>query len=233
MDNNRINDFINSFKIDEKNIFKTLEKYARENDVPIIREDVKYFIRMLLNIKKPKNILEIGTAIGYSALVMQDIAHDAKIITIEDYEKRVNIAKDNFKKYVGEEIITSNNNEKNLDFVQYDFNNIKLIYADAKDVLKKMVLNNYKFDFIFLDAAKGQYPIWLNDIIHLMDNNAILLSDNIFKDEEVLESRFTIEKRQRCIHSRMRDFLYTITHHEFLDSTLLNIGDGVSVSIKI
>lgn len=230
MDNDRIKDFIDSYKKDEKEIFTGLELYAHENDVPIIREDVKYFLRMLLGMQKIENILEIGTAIGYSALIMHDTLPNANIITVEDYEQRVKLAKENFIKYV-------NNQNKNialngLSFTQYDFSNIKLIHADAKDVLKSLVSIDYKADFIFLDAAKGQYPIWLDDIMKIMHKGSILLSDNIFKDEEVLESRFTIEKRQRCIHSRMREFLYAITHNDQLTSTLLNIGDGISVSIK-
>lgn len=188
-----------------------LKNYAIENDVPIIRDEAKDFLVFVLNLKKPKKILEIGTAIGYSTMVMHKICEDANIVTIEDFEKRVKIAKENI----------------NL----YGDGKIELINKDATEYLKE---NNEKevFDFVFLDAAKGQYINWISDIKRLMKKGAVLIADNIFKDGEILESKFLIKKRNRTIHKRMREYLYNIVNDKELKTQIFNLADGISVSIK-
>lgn len=211
----RVEDFIDSFSKDEDSSLNTLKEYAKNNDVPIIRDRTIEFLRMVLNIKKPKYILEIGTAIGFSALVMKKELDDVNIDTIEDFEKRIVLSKENFDKY--------------------DANNsIKLYAGDATIYLEKWVNEGIKekYDFIFLDAAKAQYIKWLPQIIILLKQNGILLTDNVFKDGEVIEDRLTIEKRDRTIHKRMREFLYEIMHNSKLKSYIFDIGDGISISIK-
>lgn len=211
----RIEDFIDSFSENEDDCLNELKTYAKNNDVPIIRDRTIEFLRMILNIKKPETILEIGTAIGFSALVMKKELNNVHIDTIEDYEKRVVLAKENFDKYC----VTDN---------------IKLYAGDATDYLEDWVTEGIKdkYDFVFLDAAKGQYIKWLPNIITLLKKDGILLTDNVFKDGEVLEDKLTIEKRDRTIHKRMREFLYEITHHKELKSYIYDIGDGISISIK-
>ena len=209
--NDRINDFILSLSQNDNDFFE-LKKKAIKNEVPIIRNETKEFLIMILKILKPKKILEIGTAIGYSALIMKKYTVDSSIITIEDYKKRQIEAERNFKKYDKEKTIT-------------------LIKDDATNFLKK---NNEKevFDFIFLDAAKGQYINWYEDIKRILKKDGVLIADNILKDNEIIEPKFLIKKRDRTIHKRMREFLYRIMHDEDVISKIFNIGDGISVTIK-
>lgn len=208
----RVNDFIMSLSSCEDEDMMKLKEYAVENNVPIIRDETRDFLRLILNIKNIDNILEIGTAIAYSTLVMHKANTKANIFTIENYDKRIRDAKNNIVKYFNEDKIT-------------------LIEEDAGVYLKECNKNEY-FDLIFLDAAKGQYINWLSDMKRLMKKDGILIADNIFKDGEILESKFLIKKRDRTIHKRMRDFLYQIKHDENLITYIFNLGDGVSISIK-
>lgn len=209
----RINDFILSFgKID--NELLELKDYAIKNDVPIIRDETKDFLNIILKIYKPKNILELGTAIGYSTLVIYKAIGGRfdSFYTVEDNKDRINIAKTNIIKY-------------------FNYDRVELIESDITDFLKKNN-DNITFDFVFLDAAKAQYIVWLPYIKRLMKKGAILIADNIFKEGEILESKFYIIKRDRTIHKRMREFLHSITNDNELDTNLFNLGDGISISIK-
>lgn len=209
--NDRISDFILSLSQNDNDFFE-LKKKAIKNEVPIIRDETKEFLIIILKILKPKKILEIGTAIGYSALIIKKYTIDSSIITIEDYEKRQIEAEKNFKKYDKEKTIT-------------------LIKDDATNYLKK---NNEKevFDFIFLDAAKGQYINWYDDIKRILKKDGVLIADNILKDNEIIEPKLLIKKRDRTIHKRMREFLYKIMNDDEVISKIFNIGDGISVTIK-
>lgn len=208
----RVNDFIMSLSSYEDEDMMRLKKYAVENNVPIIRDETRDFLRLIINIKNVENILEIGTAIAYSTLVMHKANAKANIFTIENYDKRIRDAKNNIAKYFNEDKIT-------------------LIEEDAGVYLKECTKNEF-FDLVFLDAAKGQYINWLSDIKRVMKKGGILIADNIFKDGEILESKFLIKKRDRTIHKRMRDFLYQIKHDENFITYIYNLGDGVSISIK-
>lgn len=208
----RVNDFIMSLSSYEDEDMMRLKKYAVENNVPIIRDETRDFLRLIINIKNIENILEIGTAIAYSTLVMHKANAKANIFTIENYNKRIRDAKNNIAKYFNEDKIT-------------------LIEEDAGVYLKECTKNEF-FDLVFLDAAKGQYINWLSDIKRVMKKGGILIADNIFKDGEILESKFLIKKRDRTIHKRMRDFLYQIKHDENFITYIYNLGDGVSISIK-
>lgn len=212
IDEIRVKDFLMSLSSENDDDILKLKEYAKENDVPIIRDEARDFLRLVIGIKKPKSILEIGTAIAYSTLIMHRLCKDANIVTIEDFEKRIITARSNIDKY-------------------FDKSKIELIEGDAGVYLKE---NNEKekFDFVFLDAAKGQYINWLNDIKRLMQKDAILIADNIFKDGEILESKYLIKKRDRTIYKRMREFLNNITNDNELDTYIFDIGDGISVSIK-
>lgn len=208
----RVQDFIMSLSDEIDDELIELKEYAKTHDVPIIRDEARDFIRLVLAIKKPKNILEIGTAIAYSALVMHKADSEANIVTVEDFDRRINEAKNNIDKY-------------------FDKSKITLIEQDAGVYLKECKNDGF-YDFVFLDAAKGQYINWLSDIKRVMTSGGILLADNIFKDGEILESKFLIKKRNRTIHKRMRDFLYEIKHDSDLTTYIYNLGDGISVSIK-
>ena len=203
--------FINSFDTDNTPFLDELEKYAKETDVPIIRKEMQTFLRFLLQFAKPKNILEVGTAIGFSALLMSEYApKDCKITTIEKYEKRIPIARENFKKTGKEEQIT-------------------LYEGDAADVLKEL---QGSYDLIFMDAAKGQYIHFMPDILRLLAPGGLLISDNVLQDGDVIESRFAVTRRNRTIHSRMREYLFELTHHPLLETCILPVGDGITLSVK-
>ncbi|MDO4464642.1 MAG: O-methyltransferase [Bacillota bacterium] len=208
----RISTFINSFDTGNTPFLNELEKYALETNVPIIRPQMQSFLKLLLAIKQPKQILEVGTAIGFSALLMSEYGpENCRITTIEKYEKRIPLAKENFKKAGKEEQIV-------------------LLEGDAVEILKE--LDGF-YDFIFMDAAKGQYIHFLPDILKLMPIGGLLISDNVLQDGDVLESRYAVTRRDRTIHSRMREYLYALKHNEQLRTDILPIGDGVTVSVKL
>lgn len=207
----RINTFINSFDGGNTPFLNELEQVALKTNVPVIRPQMQSFLKLLLAIKKPKHILEVGTAIGFSALLMSEYGpKDCKITTIEKYEKRIPLAKENFKKAGREKQIT-------------------LLEGDAAVILKEL---RESYDFIFMDAAKGQYIHFLPDILKLMSVEGLLISDNVLQEGNIMESRFAVTRRDRTIHSRMREYLYELKHNEQLLTDILPIGDGVTVSVK-
>lgn len=208
----RINTFIQSFDTGNTDFLNELEQFALKTNVPVIRPQTQSFLKLLLAVKQPKQILEVGTAIGFSALLMSEYGpDDCRITTIEKYEKRIPLAKENFRKAGCED-------------------RIRLIEGDASDILKNL---EGAYDFIFMDAAKGQYIHFLPDILRLMPMGGLLVSDNVLQDGDVLESRYAVTRRDRTIHSRMREYLYALKHHEQLRTDILPLGDGVTVSVRI
>lgn len=224
--NDHISDYIASLDPDEPETLATLEQWALENSVPVIRHDMQRYLRFLLMEKKPKAILEIGAAVGFSTLFIHEYAPaDAEITTIEKVEMRLVHARRNL---AGHE-------------------RIHLIEGDATEVLAGLAGGvtapdgtrrdgstdaPARFDFIFLDAAKGQYLAWLGDILKLMNPGALLVTDNVLLEGTIAESKFSIERRDRTIHMRMREYLHELTHNDSLETVILPIGDGVAVSIK-
>lgn len=207
----RIVTFINSLDTRNSEILETIEKEARESDVPIIRREMQSFLKVLLMLKKPLRVLEVGTAVGFSALLMSEyLPEGGGITTIENYEKRIPVARENFRRAGKEEQIT-------------------LIEGDASEVLKTLT---EPYDFIFMDAAKGQYIHYLPDVLRLLSPEGCLVSDNVMQDGDVIESRFAVERRNRTIHARMREYLYELKHREDLVTSIIPLGDGVAVSIK-
>lgn len=202
--------YINSLENGNKEYLDELEAYARKTDVPIIRKEMQSLLKTLLVMNKPKQILEVGTAIGFSALLMAEAAPEAHITTIEKYEKRIPLAKENFQRFGKEKQIT-------------------LLEGDAAKILKELTGT---YDFIFMDAAKGQYIHFLPEVLRLLNRGGILLSDNILQDGDIIQSRFAVTKRNRTIHARMREYLYTLKHHEQLETAILPLGDGVAMSVK-
>ena len=207
----RLVTFINSFDTGNTEELDQIEKEAIETYVPIIRKEMQSFLKMLLAIKKPLRILEVGTAIGFSAILMAEYnPAECQITTIENYEKRIPIARSNFER-VGRE------------------GQITLLEGDAAEVLKTL---EEPFDFIFMDAAKGQYVHFMPEVLRLLKKDGILVSDNVLQDGDIIESRYIVTRRNRTIHKRMRDYLYQLTHHEELVTSILPIGDGITVSVK-
>jgi predicted O-methyltransferase YrrM len=210
-EDNRISVFIQSLEREKPCYLEQMERYATAEKVPIIRKETQSLLRFLVSLKRPKTILEVGTAIGFSALFMSEYApFDCHITTIDKYEKWIKIAKENFHKQGQEGRIT-------------------LLEGDAADLLGQL---SGTFDLIFLDAAKGQYIHFLPELLRLLPEGGLLISDNCLQNGDILESRFAITRRDRTIHSRMREYLYTVMHHSQLESCILPIGDGVVLSTK-
>ena len=207
----RMATFINSLDAGNAPYLNELERYAKKTNVPIIRTEMQSLLKFLLAMKEPKEILEVGTAIGFSALLMSEYGpKDCHITTIEKYEKRIPLAKENLKKAGKENAIT-------------------LLEGDATDILRTL---EGSYDFIFMDAAKGQYIHFMPDILRLLKVGGLLISDNVLQDGDIIESRFAVTRRNRTIHSRMREYLYELKHHEDLETVILPVGDGVTISVK-
>ena len=207
----RIITFINSLDTKNSEILEQIETEARTADVPIIRREMQSLLKVLLLLKKPARVLEVGAAVGFSALLMSEyIPEESRITTIENYEKRIPVARENFRRAGKEDQIT-------------------LIEGDAAEVLKTL---DGPYDFIFMDAAKGPYIHYLPDILRLLPPGGCLVSDNVMQDGDVIESRFAVERRNRTIHARMREYLYELKHNDSLTTSIIPLGDGVAVSIK-
>ena len=194
---------------------------AIREDIPIIRPSVRMLLRFLMRTNKPGKILEIGTAVGFSALLMHEYNKNAKITTIENYEPRLIKARENFRKYAATDRDSSDNDE---------FGNIKLLASDAALEIKN--LKNDEFDFVFLDAAKGQYIVLLPEIIRVLKSGGMLVSDNVLQDGDIIEPRAAVRRRDRTIYERMREYLSEISVNEKLESMILPMADGITVSIK-
>ena len=210
---NRITEYLHSLETSRGELLDTIEKKAIEDGIPIIRSETAALLRSLTAALRPENILEIGTAVGYSALQMcQVMPANCHITTIEKYEKRIPEAKENFRK-AGEE------------------SRITFLEGDADMWLKE--LKGKQFDLVFMDAAKGQYLNWLPLLLDLMPVGAVLISDNALQDGDVVQSRFAVQRRNRTIHSRMREYLYELKHMEEFETAVIPIGDGVTISTRI
>lgn len=208
----RVLDFIRSFGVDRgSEALHMIEKEAIRDDVPIIRKESGELLRILLQIKKPEKILEVGAAIGFSSVFMgENTDNNTHITTIENYPPRIERAKANIALAGMEDKIT-------------------LIPGDAAEVLKEL---SGSWDFIFMDAAKGQYIHFLPDVLRLLAPDGLLFSDNVLQDGDVLESRFAVTRRNRTIYSRMREYLTMLTHTPELTTSVIPIGDGVSLTMK-
>ena len=203
--------FINSLDSGNPPYLDEIEKYAIETFVPIIRKDMQAYLRYVIKSIRPKKILEVGTAIGFSALLMSEYApKDCHITTIENYEPRIPIALKNFE----------DNNKKDV---------ITLIEGDALKILPTL---NDEYDLIFMDAAKGQYINYLPDLIRLLKSGGTLISDNVLQDGDIIDSKYAIVRRNRTIHNRMREYLYELKHNDVLTTAILPVGDGITVSVK-
>ena len=211
IDEERIVSFINSLDSGKSQILSEIEKEAKADFVPIVRKEMQSLLRFLVASYKPDKILEVGCAVGFSSLLMWEASgKQAKITTIENYEKRIPIAKNNFKRAGAEEDIT-------------------LLEGDATLILHEM---EGAYPFIFMDAAKGQYPNMLPDVTRLLSKGGILVTDNILQDGDVCESRYAVTRRDRTIHSRVREYLYELTHSDVYETVILNIADGVTLSVR-
>ena len=205
----RLTTYLHSLESADIPVLDEIEQEALADMVPIIRKETKSFLKVMLEIKRPVKILEIGTAVGFSAILMGKYSsEECHITTIENYEKRIPIARANFARAGMEQKIT-------------------LLEGDALEIMKGMP-DDAGFDFVFMDAAKGQ----LEQVMRFLVPGGILITDNVLQDGDIIESRFAVERRDRTIHSRMREYLYTLKHHPELETSILPLGDGVALSVR-
>lgn len=207
----RFASFVKSFEKGNSGFLGEVEEQALALGIPMIRPEAQSLLKVLLALQKPQAILEVGTGTGFSALLMKAHAPEGcKITTIEKDARRVAIAEENFgKSGQGEEI--------------------DLLAGDAALLLREL---EGPFDFIFLDGAKGQYVHFLPEAVRLLRQGGILLSDNVLKDGEIIQSRYGVTRRNRTIHSRMRAYLHQIKNHAQLETAILTVGDGMALSVK-
>ena len=204
--------YIRSLERPENPVIEAIEQEALDSFVPIIRKETQSFLKVMMLMNRPARVLEVGTAVGFSAILMSEyLPEGSHITTIENYEKRIPIARNNFKRAGKEEQIT-------------------LIEGDALEVMKTL---EGPYDFIFMDAAKGQYMHFLPDVLRLLAPGGLLVSDNVLQEGNIIESRYAVCRRDRTIHARMREYLYTLTHHDELETVVLPVGDGATLSVKL
>lgn len=209
--NERIVSYIHSLEKTNTPLLEEMERFAKETNVPIIRKEMEGFLRTMVEIKQPKRILELGCAIGYSAILMSEyMPKDCKITTIENYDKRIPIASE----YINRSVRKAD---------------INLIFGDALEEVPKLEKG---FDFVFMDAAKAQYINFLPPVLEVMNKGGILIADNVLQEGDLVESKFTVTRRNRTIHKRIREFLYEVKNNEQLTTSVIPIGDGITLSVK-
>ena len=207
----RMRAYINSLDRGHTPFLEELAREAAEGRVPVIRREMQSFLKVFLMIQRPRKILEVGTAIGFSAVFMAEYGpEDCRITTIENYEKRIPIARENIKRSGYGQRIT-------------------LIPGDAAEVLKTL---EGSYDLIFMDAAKGQYIRFLPEVLRLMGQGSVLISDNVLQEGDLIESHYLVERRDRTIYKRMREYLYTLKHSGEMETTILHVGDGITLSVR-
>ena len=207
----RISAFLRSLERPKAKILEEIRQEAVSSGVPVIRGETEPLLTFFTDLLKPMHILEVGCAVGYSSLLMaESLPVGGHITTLENYPPRIEKAGENFKRAGKEDVIT-------------------LISGDAGETLKEL---EGPYEFIFMDAAKGQYLNWLPEVLRLLSPGGVLVSDNVLQDGDVLESRFAVERRDRTIYDRMREYLRELKNREELSTMVLPLGDGVAVTLK-
>lgn len=222
MDYDRFTTYLRSIEKDREPLIDDIEAKAIADTIPIARYETVSFLESMICLIRPEHILEVGSAYGYSTVIMacaQKRFSDGasyRLDSIERSNANYAVAVENLRKAEDEGIV--------------DEGKVNLIFGDATDVIPKL---HESYDIIFMDAAKAQYLTWLDDVVRLLNKGGVLISDNVLQDGQTLESRFAVERRDRTTHKRMRDYLYELKHHDQLKTCVLNIGDGISLSVKL
>lgn len=204
--------FIDSLDRGNTAFLDGIEREALEERIPIIRRSMQSLLKFLLALRRPENILEVGTAVGFSALLMSEYGpEDCRITTIEKDVGRLAAARENFRLAGREKQIT-------------------LLEGDALEILQDL---EESYDMIFMDAAKGQYLHFFPEVMRLLAPGGLLLSDNVLQDGDIIQSRYAVTRRNRTIHARMREYLYQLKHHPAMETVILPVGDGAALSVKV
>lgn len=184
---------------------KELEAFARKENIPIIPHETVAYFRLLLQALQPKKILEIGTAIGFSALLMAENAPNAQITTIDRNEEMIGFAKENLAKFDQRKQIT-------------------LLEGDAVDVLQDLTET---YDFVFMDSAKSKYIVFLPRILELLEVGGIVLLDDIFQGGDVAKDIMEVRRGQRTIYRGLQNLFHATLNHPDLTASLVPLGDGI------
>lgn len=210
----RLVEYLNSLETELPEHLAELEAYAIEHEVPIIRKEAQSLLRFFLELKQPKRILEVGTAIGFSASLMCEyMPKDCHLTTIEKVPMRIVEA------------------EKNLAALKRS-QDVTFLTGDAEEVLKNLEAQGKQYDFVFMDAAKAQYMSFLTQILPMLPAGALLITDNVLQEGSIVESKYSITRRDRTIHMRMREYLYELKHNDALTTSIVAVGDGMALSVK-
>lgn len=205
-----ITEYLNTLIEEKDSDLLTLEEYAMENNVPIVQREVANLLKFMVSMKRPKRVLELGTAIGYSSILMNKASMSVnELVTIERNEKMVDIAHKNIEKL--------------------DLNKkIQILQGDCLEILKTL---NTKFDLIFIDAGKGHYNEFFPYCLNLLNTDGIIISDNVLFRGMVANNDLLI-RRKITIVKRMRKYLIDISNRKELITTVLPIGDGVAITMR-
>ncbi len=210
MNTDRFSVFADSMMPPLDGFLTDLETWARVNFVPVVRPATARLLQSLVISKQPRRILEIGTAVGYSGALMLKAVPEASLVTIESYDVRVTQARENFEKAGVSGRVT-------------------LLEGDANVLLPTL---EGEFDFIFVDAAKGQYISFWPEVKRLCGSHGMVVTDNVLFEGVIMESKFSVERRDRTIHKRMREYLYELCHDEEFSTGIIPIEDGVAISAR-
>ena len=206
--------YIDSLSGGNSPFLEELNKKAVEEEIPVIRKSAQSLIRFILETHKPGTVLEIGAAVGFSSIFMATYGRsDIHIDTIENYEKRILAAKEN--------IANSGFSDK-----------ITLHEGDAQEIIEEFRSLGKLYDMIFVDAAKAQYIFYLPVVKDLLRPGGIMISDNVLFDGDIVQSRFAVRRRDRTIHARMREYLRVLSEDDDFVTTILPVGDGMTLSVK-
>ena len=207
-----INSYLRTIQPHYDGVLGEIEKESRDAQVPVIPHETARLLSVLLTMKKPKNILEVGTAVAFSSGLMSRYLQDGgTITTIDRYELMLKDARKNIVRMGLEDTI-------------------KILEGDAADILPTLT---GPYDVIFLDAAKGQYSAFLPHCLRLLPVGGLLIVDDVLQGGDIAKTRFSVPRRQRTIHKRLRNFLWDISHNDALESSIVPIGDGLAVCVKI
>ncbi len=209
-DNELIN-YIRDTLPDYDGVLGEIRREAFEEGLPIIPLETARFISALLTANPPKYVLEIGCCVGFSASLMSKyLVAGGHITTIDRYDYMIERARKNFERMGIKDKVT-------------------LLEGHAQEILP--ILNG-SFDFIFIDASKGQYPEFLRQSVRLLKKGGMLVFDDIFQEGRVTKQSPEIPRRQRTIHKRLNSFLWAVTHSLGLETSLIPIGDGLALCVK-
>lgn len=212
----RLSSFIRSLDSDDEGIVSDIRREAILSGIPIVKPETAALLKVMIVLKKPERLLEVGAGTGYSSILMSGyMPEGSRIDTIENYAPRIAAAKENIKRAGRVDMIN-------------------LLEGDAGEILPALSEDGENaFDMVFMDAAKGQYLHFLPHVMKLLKPGALLISDNVLQDGDIVSSRYAVTRRNRTIHSRMREYLWQLKHSPDLETSILSIGDGVALSVRL